>query len=83
MKGKTCLEILIVFIIILVQLDEVLGQLLGTFELVHVNEGVVRGNSLVFFLSRPHYYGKYPPAGGYFSFNMYIKPAEFQLWQGP
>ena len=50
------LEVLVVFLIVLVQLVEVLGQLLGPLELVHVDVGVGGGVPGVVLRSSAHHY---------------------------
>ena len=62
LEWETCLEISVVFLIVLVQLVEVLGQLRRTRELLHVDEGEVRSNFLVFGRPGPHYYRDNSPA---------------------
>jgi hypothetical protein len=48
------LKILVIFIVVFVKLVEVLGQLFGTLELVHVEERFVRGTALIVFQARTH-----------------------------
>ena len=49
------LEIFIVHIIVLVQLVQILSQLLGALELVHMDEGVVGSHGLVLLQPGAHH----------------------------
>ena len=53
------LEVLVILLIVPVQLQQVLSQLPGALELVHMYEGVVRSNCLVITRSGTHHYGQY------------------------
>ena len=56
MASFTNLEVLVIFLTILVQLQQVLRQLPGACELVHVDEGVVRRHGFIVTRAGSHHY---------------------------